>query len=103
MTGVQTCALPIYHLKKSLLKALNKRESVGQSALLQHIHENRIKNVKYILLGSVIELENSYRISARLVEQKTSKIIMYTSETVTDKEQINKAANIIADRIADVF
>ncbi len=87
-------------LKRSLIETLNEREAVGKAALLQQIQDNRINEVKYILLGSVIQLENSYRVSARLVEQKTSRIIMYASETVAQKDQLHKATSAIANKIA---
>jgi hypothetical protein len=55
---------------------------------------------RLMLAGSLIRLEHSYRVTARLIDVKSSKIITMTSVTMENREGVESTGKKIADTIA---
>ena len=56
-----------------------------------------------LVMGSVIQIGGSYRISARLVEAKSSRILSYVTESAGNENDIGPACKRIAGKIAPLI
>ncbi len=56
---------------------------------------------KKILTGSVLKLDNNYKITLKLVDFKTTQILVYITETVEKEEDAARASESIAKKILD--
>lgn len=53
-----------------------------------------------IITGSVVKMEKSYLITAKIIDRKTSQIILYTTETALSDADIPRACRTIAGKIS---
>lgn len=89
-------------LEDDLRTRLSKMRGKEKVIMLSKLPPDAKKPPRYLLLGSIIPMGEHVRVSARLVEISTSKIVVYVSHTIDGKENIQEAGKAIAGRVAGI-
>jgi len=89
-------------LEDDLRTRLSRMRGKGKVIMLSKLPPGAKKPPRYLLLGSIIPMGEHVRVSARLVEISTSKIVVYVSQTIDGKENIQEAGKAIATRVAGI-
>ncbi len=89
-------------LEDDLRTRLSRMRGKEKVIMLSKLPPGAKKLPRYILLGSIIPMGEHVRVSARLVEISTSKIVVYVSQTIDGKENIQEAGKAIAGRVAGI-
>jgi TolB-like protein len=84
---------------KTRLSRIRGKEKV---IMLSKLPPDAKKLPRYLLLGSIIPMGENVRVSARLVEMSTSKIVVYVSQTIDGEENIHEVGKAIAGKIAGI-
>lgn len=67
------------------------------AALVYNANKN---NTPKVLVGSIVELAGSYKITVKVVDSKNSAVLLYVSEQMQSKQDLNNICKIIASKIA---
>jgi len=89
-------------LEDDLRTRLSRMRGNEKVIMLSKLPPGAEKLPRYLLLGSIIPMGEHVRVSARLVEISTSKIVVYVSQTIDGEENIHEAGKAIAGRVAGI-
>lgn len=87
-------------VRKSISKEINKLKGKNASILSSNKSNN---NTKKALLGSIFKENENYVISIKVIDKKTTKIILYISEQFKTIKNIDKACEKLTKKIVKIL
>ncbi|MFW5862392.1 MAG: hypothetical protein ACOCWZ_09075 [Spirochaetota bacterium] len=97
-TGSNLAAALEDNLRVQLSKMMGKEKVI----MLSKLSPDEKKLPRYLLLGSIIPMGENVRVSARLVERSTSKIVLYVSQTIDGEKNIHEVSKAISVKVARI-
>lgn len=82
---------------RTLHRELVRLKGKNSVAYVSSKNKNKIKNY---LLGSVIKYGKLYRVTARVVNKKTSQVILYQTETANSEADLDAACKRLSEKVA---